>query len=264
MKHNINKIADDIESKGSLEMYWDYNDTLSEEQIAKIIKEEDGLNDIENEIWESNIDYIRESVTEAIKQYCKEHDIELNEEETDELRMECEGRYNFDIDDLIKNSSAHIRVQLNTNEDMIEMRQGIENETIRMFRKRFKGKFKLKDLKQEVANCPGYSNFNFYFKVAGKDILVMREQVQKGYLTLRQGLFFGLFDSFNGGGSILEIELLGEVKLWLKDWRIKDAKDAVIKRLLNETSKYYDAAIIGDSRKYGVQQVYGLAKWQEW
>ena len=264
LKHNINKIADEIESESSLEMYWDYRDSLSEEQILKIITKEDGLNEVENDIWESYIDYISENVRDVIKQYCKENNIELSDEEFEELRDECEGRFKFDFNGLIKNSHANIRVQLNTNEDTIDMQQGIENETIRMFRKRFKGKFSLKDLKREVANCPGYSNFNFYFKVSGKDILEVRKQLQEGYLTLRKGLFFGLFDSFNGGGSILEMELLGEVKLYLKDWRIKDDKDAVVKRLDGENSKYYDVVIVGDSRKYGIQQVYGLSSWQEW
>src|SRR3990167_3918290 len=264
LKHNINKIADEIESEGSLEMYWNYSDMLSEEQIVKIIEEEGGLNDAENELYESNIDYISENVRDVTKQYCKENNIELSDEEFEELRDECEGRFKFDFNGLIKNSHANIRVQLNTNEDMIDTQQGEENETIRMFRKRFKGKFRIKDLKREVANCPGYSNFNFYFKVSGEDILKMREQLQEGYLTLRKGLFFGLFDSFNGGGSILEMELLGEVKLYLKDWRIKDDKDAVVKRLDGENSKYYDVVIVGDSRKYGIQQVYGLSSWQEW
>src|SRR3990167_6493836 len=163
LKHNINKIADEIESEGSLEMYWNYSDMLSEEQIVKIIEEEGGLNDAEN-------------VMDVTKQYCKENNIELSDEEFEELRDECEGRFKFDFNGLIKNSHANIRVQLNTNEDMIDTQQGEENETIRMFRKRFKGKFRIKDLKREVANCPGYSNFNFYFKVSGEDILKMREQ----------------------------------------------------------------------------------------
>ena len=44
----------------------------------------------------------------------------------------------------------------------------------------------------------------------------------------------------------------------------KDVKDAVANRLLGNNSKYYDAAIIGDSKKYGIQTTYGLSSWQEW
>ena len=36
------------------EYYWDYREELSKEQIEKIIKEEDGLFDVENEIYENN------------------------------------------------------------------------------------------------------------------------------------------------------------------------------------------------------------------
>ena len=265
-KHNINKIANEIESEFGLEIYWDYKDELSEEQILKIILEEDGLMEVEDELYEHNIDYISETVTEAIKEYCKKHDIELDDEELDELRMECESRFKFDINGLLNNSSAHIRVQLNTNEGMIDTNEGMKNETVRMFRKRFRNKFRLTDLQKEINNCSGYGNFNFYFKVSGSDILVLKEQVQQGYILLRKGLFFGLFDSFNGGGSILEMELLKDINLNLKDWRIKDDKEAVVKRLLNDTSIYYGVSIIGDSKKYGIQQVYGLisSAWKEW
>lgn len=265
MKHDIQKIADEIEANGYLEMYCDYNDKLSEEQIMKIILEEDGLDDIQMELWDWNIDYISDTVREAIQRYCKEKEIELDDEEQDDLRMECESRFKFDIDGLLKNSSADIRVQLNTNEDMIRTEEGMHNETVQMFRKRFKGKFRIKDLQKEIDNCTcDYANFNFYFKILGKDILELRKQVKEGYILLRKGLFFGLFDNVNGSGSVLEILLLGDVKLCLKDWRIRDNKEEVMRRLVGETSNYYNASIIGDSKKYGIQQTYGLARWQEW
>ena len=266
LKNDITKLADEIESEFGLEMYWDYNDSLSEEQIVRIIKEEDGLMDVENELYDFNIDYISETVTDAIKQYCERNDIELDDEELDELRQECESRYKFDINGLLNNSSAHIRVQLNTNQDMIDTNEGMKNETVCMFRRRFRNKFRLTDLQKEINNCSGYGNFNFYFKVFGSNILVLKEQVQQGYILLSKGLFFGLFDSFNGGGSVLDMELLSNVNLNLKDWRIKDDKDAVVKRLLHQDSKYYNVAIVGDSKKYGIQQTYGLTSsaWKEW
>jgi len=266
LKHNISKIADEIESEGSLEMYWDYRDRLSEEQVLKIITDEDGLNDVENELYESNIDYNSEVVRDIIDRYCKENNLELNEEEIDELRMECDGRFDLNIKGLLNNSQANIRVALLSNEDMIPIEDTKHSGTIEHFRKRFRNKFRMSDLKKEVLNCTSnYALITFYFRVSGDDILKLREEVLKGFITLRKGLFFGLFNSYEGSGSTLEMELLHSVTLNLKDWRVKDVKEAVIQRLQGNNSEYYGVKIMGDGiNKYGINQVYGLSRWQEW
>ncbi len=266
LKHSITKIADELESEGSLEMYWDYNDSLSEEQVLKVIIEEDGLNEVENELYESNIEYISERVTDSIKQYCKEHDIELDEEDADELRLECEGRFDSNMKGLLNNSQANIRVALLSNEDMIPTEDTKHSETVEHFRKRFRNKFKMGDLKKEVLNCTSnYALITFYFRISGEDILKLREEILKGFIILRKGLFFGLFNSYEGSGSTLEMELLHSITLNLKDWRVKDVKEEVIQRLLGNNSKYYGVSVKGDSiSKYGIQQTYGLSRWQEW
>ena len=266
LKHNISKIADELEANRDLQTYWDYRDELSEEQVLKIITEEDGLNDVENEIYENNIDYISDNVRDNIKEYLKDNNIELDEEELDELRMECEGRFDFNIKGLLNNSSAHIRVELYSNEDMIPVDDIKHSETAEEFRRRFRNKFRISDLKKEVLNCTtSYAIITFYFKISGDDILKLRDEVQKGFITLRKGLSFGLFDKMNGSGSTLDMELLHNITLNLKDWRLKDDKEAVVQRLQGNNSEYYRVKIVGDSiSKYGIQQVYGLSRWQEW
>src|SRR3990167_7688917 len=95
MKHNIVKLAEDIKSEYRLETYWDYRDEMTKEQVMKIIIEEDGLMDVNNEIWEQNIDCNCEVVLDAVKDYLRKNDIELDKDEREELIQECEDRFNF-------------------------------------------------------------------------------------------------------------------------------------------------------------------------
>lgn len=259
-KIKISEIAENLEKSGDLEMYWDYRDSLSEEQVLKIIKEEEGLYEVENEIYENNLDYINEIISDRIK------NLELTEEEQEELREECQSRFNFNIEGLIKNSSINIRIELLSNEDMIYYEDWKHSGTIKDFKKRFKGHFKVKDLEKEFNNLTNdYALITFYFKTSGKDILVLREQVLKGFITLRKGLEFGLFNSWIGGGSVLEIPLIKEITLNLEDWRIKNDKEEIIKRLKEGNKEsYYSLNIKADNlSKYGIQEVYGLCSWQE-
>ena len=96
---DINKIADEIEKQKDLTFYWDYNDKLTDEQIIKIIIEEEGLDEVENEIYDNNMDYIFENVEESIKEYSEENNLNLTEEEQEELRYECESRFDFNFKD---------------------------------------------------------------------------------------------------------------------------------------------------------------------
>lgn len=268
-KADINQIVGDLEKSYNLNMYWDYNDSLTEEQIIKIIKEEEGLNEVENELYEFNYGYIDETIDNSINEYLKDKNLTLTEEEREELKDECKERFNFDIEQLIRQSNIHIRIELLSNEDMIYYADWKHSDTIKDFKKRFKGHFKVKDLETEFNNLPNdYALITFFFNVRGLDILKLREQVLKGYITLKKGLEFGLFNSWIGGGSVLEIPLLKDITINLNDWRIKNDKEEVIK-LLKEGQKesYYKASIKADNiSKYGIQQTYGLTSegWREW
>lgn len=256
---DIQKIADDLEVKGELQMYWDYRDTLSEEQIIKILTEEEGLINVEMDIWENNSDFVGERVRNLDLK-----ELGLTEEQEEELIQECESRFNLNIDGLIKNSQINIRVELLSNEDMICFvdNQYKGSETIKEFKRVFRSKYKKEDLNKEINNAGDYALFCFYFRVRGLDILKLREQILKGFITLRKGLQFGFFNSWVGSGSVLEIELLKEIKLNLKDWRIKNNKEAIIKGLKEGTKSYYGVSIKSDNlNKYGLQTTYGLSSW---
>jgi hypothetical protein len=266
---SITELANRIEKESNLQMYWDYRDSLSSEQIIKIIREEEGLNEIENEIYDNNVGYIFEIVSDRVKEYLEENNIKLSYEEKGDLIQECECRFNFNINDLIKNSQIKIRLDLLSNEDMICFvdNQYKGSETIKAFKKRFLRAYKKEDLDKEILNVMNdYGLFSFYFNVKGLDILKFREQVLSGYITLRKGINFGIFNSWVGGGSVLEMSLLRDITLNIKDWRIKDKKEEIIKALEGEKS-YYSVKVVADEiDKYGIQEVYGLTSegWIEW
>jgi len=275
-KPNITELADRIEKEGNLIMYWDYNDKLTDEQIIKIITEEEGLNDIENEIYENNLDYNSEIITDRINEFLEENNLSLTEEEKEELRYECESRFNWDIKGLLKNSESKIRITLQNNYDMIcfdEYRQGdflknIKKDfVVKEFMRVFKNKYDKKEFEEELNNVFNYGNFTFYFKVSGDNILTLREQVLNGFIELNKECGFGLFDNFNGGGSLMEMELKEDIKLCLKDWRLKNKKEEILNKLNEKYSDvgYWNVSIESDDEGYGIQQVYGLTgeSWKE-
>jgi len=273
---DINKIADEIEKQKDLTFYWDYNDKLTDEQIIKIIIEEEGLDEVENEIYDNNMDYIFENVEESIKEYSEENNLNLTEEEQEELRYECESRFDFNFKGLLKNSSSNIRVTLENNYDIISFenyRQGDflknikKDYVVKEFLRVFKKKYDKKELEEELNNVFDYGNFTFYFNISGENILNLREQVLKGFIELKKGCYFGLFDSGNGGGSLMDMKLKENIKLYLKDWRLKNKKDEILNKLNEKYSGigYWEVNIQADEIiHYGIEEVYGLGSWGEY
>lgn len=127
------KIVKEIEANQP-EFYWDYNDSLSEDQVTKILTEENGLNDVECEIWEMNVDYIceleRECIKNALEQFEDEirekvypdYEIEFFEIEAvyddfrDDLQDYVEVDFNFN-DLLLNTGNVPVRVQMYSNYD---------------------------------------------------------------------------------------------------------------------------------------------------
>ncbi len=236
--------------KSDLCFYWNYNDKLNNEQIINILLEEDGLNETINNIYEYNIDYISKQIHNIIKE-------ELNEQQkTDEILKEqlyetLQDNYKFEIDYLINNSSINLRVTLMTNEDLIYLKEGFKNDTIKKFMKTFKGCYDKKELQEEYKNVMGsdYAHITFYFKVSGNSILRLREQIQKGQIILNKAKF-GLFNYYVGAGSILECNIKKPITLNLKNW-------------CNSKSSYYNVYICDDKKSYGIQETYNLSYWIE-
>ena len=109
------KIIEYIE-KHQPEVYWDYRESLSKSQIAKIISEKDGLLEVENEIDEYNLDYMFElranTATEVLKLFAQELEAELGaqNEWEDDFKVWAEDYICVDINirGLIRNTNDEI------------------------------------------------------------------------------------------------------------------------------------------------------------
>lgn len=248
------------DNKFSLFTYWDYRDKLSEEQILKIITEEDGLSDIEDEIYENNFDYIEDEILSIINQSLSEEE-ETDEELKEFLRDEIKYNWNFNFEDLFKNSSCRLRIDLETNEDFgfIPSMREKTGEYYKLLKQRFKGVITETDLNDEINEFVGsdYGKLSFFFKVSGENILKLREEYQKGQITLKKGLGCGLFNNYLGCGGILEIKTIKPIKLNIKNWTNK--------RNPEYNNGYYNLSLNLDKVSYGIQETYYLTGecWRE-
>lgn len=130
----IKQIKEKLRNMKSPQVYWDYRDELSEEQIGKIIDSPEGLNDVENEIfennWDNNYELEQEHIVDALGYFetelAEELHIETEELDLKELARElCDEFLDYvsvdmNIKGLISNSrSVNCRVQLYSNYDCI-------------------------------------------------------------------------------------------------------------------------------------------------
>jgi len=247
----INRV---LKSVGEIGFYWDYNDELSEEQILKIF-DEDGLADVENDIYDNSMEYMDEEIYKIM-------DNELNEkEQTDEelkesLREKLQENYNLNIKDLLKNSSVRLRCELETNEEFMVMDDYKKTEYYKLIKKVFKDVFKVKDLNEEINSfCgSGYSKLVFFFKVSGENILKLRDELQSNKITFNK-VGCGFFNNWMGCGGMLDLEMLKPITLNINNWTNNKDND-----------KYYNISVKLDKQKYGINEVYGLVGdcWREY
>lgn len=135
----IQKIKDKLNSMPYPKVYWDYRDQLSSEQINTILTKKEGLNDVEVEIWENNIDYSYDleikHLEDVLGYFKSELEEELGEEpDLEELSKELRDEFldllgvDTNIKDLIRNSrSVNCRVQLYSNYDCINSNWYVES-----------------------------------------------------------------------------------------------------------------------------------------
>ena len=127
----LQKIKDRLNTMENPKVYWDYRDQLSEEQVGKIISGPEGLNDVENEIFDYNMDCSYEleqsHIIACLGYFKSELEEELGEdvdlkEIAQELRDELLDFISVDmgIKGLIRNSNnPNARVTLYSNYDCI-------------------------------------------------------------------------------------------------------------------------------------------------
>lgn len=96
--------------KNQPSVYWGYDDVLSKEQIAKIIANEDGLYDVEDELNDNNLDYYCGLEDDVIKLVIVEFDFSESLNENEEFTDFCREHICIDmnIDQLFRNTGKII------------------------------------------------------------------------------------------------------------------------------------------------------------
>ena len=236
------------------EIYWDYRDSLSEKQIYKIITEEDGLNEVENEIYLNNIEYLNDEINNFLNDNLSEEEL-LDDGLREYLNEEIEARYNTNIDGLISNSGARMRIMIQTNEEYLFIPNYKNTEYYKFLKERFNGYFNVKDLKDEIESFIGsdYGKLVFFFNVSGNSILKLREEYLSGKITINKDINAGFINDDTGCGGTLDLKLKKPITLNLKDWTEKG-------------ESYYSVDLSLDSYKYGVQETYNLTNecWRDY
>lgn len=276
----------ELNQRYPLEIYWDYRDELSSEQIAKII--EGNECEVEEDIWSMNQDHIWELESERLKEAFENvnTDDTLDYEDVrDELRDELLDYLYVDtnLKDLISRAGAiNVRVEMLSNYDCINshhfetyggggyeyqdsyfgdmvdalnlnpkkvkqmlIEKGIE--TFGSWRNKpyrdGKEYVSYEDFWQELENsCCGANLLTFMGTIDLTDYLNRDKEVVK--VTVPKGNFCGLYSSFQGGGSVLEMELK-------KDFTVK-----------LDTKNYFGYRMELDENSFGysISDVYGMSQ----
>jgi hypothetical protein len=231
-------------------VYWDYQDKLSLEQVDKLMKSQDNYYELENDLWERNIDYICDLEHEVLKNMQNEFS-ELEDFEISELREEFMEYINtdFNIEQLIRNTpDVRIRVVIHSNYEGVSYTdRGTgdfkDSDYIREVRKLLKGKIDEKSFQVELDNiCSCVNQFIFYFKSDVHSLIGINEKFKKS-ITIPKEAWAGFYDSWNGSGSVLEVKLLEDITLKKQYWKTE-----------------YDVIdiVLDEAHKYSVEKVYGL------
>lgn len=266
-----------------LELYWDYRyDSLSNEHIQKIV--EGNAHEVYEEIMEMNLDHIctieDERLKEAFNEVNKDEDLNYDDVR-DELKDNLLDYLYVDInlEELIdRTNPINVRIEMLSNYDCINSHYfegsysyeksyfGDMVDTLNLNPKIVKGMLEsngiecegnwedipsrngngyvsYKDFLQEIENSScGANLLTFMGTINLSDYIDRKESIKK--VTVPKGNFCGLFSSYQGGGSVLEMELKRDftVKLGTKDYY------------------GYKMEIDNSSGGYSMQEVYGLSQ----
>jgi hypothetical protein len=206
--------------KNQPEVYWDYREELSKEQIQTILNEEDGLNNVENEIWEMNIDHRWELEINLAKNAIEEFELDITPEEFREEFMDfmC---VNLNVKQLVNNvGEITMLLYMYSNYDCTNSFDTMEtSEYLRQVYKRVKTGVKKEDFMYEHSNgAYGGSLFCFVFKMNIFDILDLKRDMKKAKkLLIPKGTQFGFFSSFQGSSSVFDKVTYQDMKINIRE-----------------------------------------------
>ena len=198
------KVVEYIENNQP-EMYWDYNDSLSKDQVSKILESEDGLMDLENELYEMNLDYLWDIENDFLKSVYDDFEVDIDFDDFKEDFQEyvC---IDMNFNQLLSNTpdiTALILVHSNYDcatsmSDINESESYLNDVWLRSKTGCLK-----KDFQWEASQIYGGSLLAFVFKTDVKNLIDIKSSF-KTSITIPKGTQYGFFSSFVGSGSPFE------------------------------------------------------------
>ena len=225
-------------------LYYDFRDKLEVEDI-KLLMKEDGLFELEETLFELNVDYLAELEEDAVNDMIK--DLEIPEELEEEAR-ELFAEYkmlDLNTKQLLENTNVVVRIEINSNYEGISyMENPEESEYLKEILPLISHAIDKEELEREIINNSGNASvFTAVFSTSADNLVGLDKLIKEGKnIIIPHNAIFGLFDSFTGSGSIMEINLKENLKLPIQ-WGQTEYDKITIK--------------IDDDDKYGFQSVFG-------
>lgn len=181
--------------------YYGYNDALSSENAIKYITEDDfNFFDIINE----------DNVFDEVRTLINNLNIKgLTEEDEEVLKEYCLDDWNYNLDELIKNGTYYIRLELHSNEDLIQLNNYKESDAFKGFVSQFGHKKELINTIKETPN--DYGTITIPLKIKGSDLEVFKKAWLKGKLKIAAGSEVYIYNSFIGGGTLSPFKLKNDI-----------------------------------------------------
>lgn len=249
---NLAEFKGILEKEKNIEIEcFDYRSEIDKDTILKVI--EKGKEDILQDFYDYNIDYICEVENEWIENILNDYEDEIRElfkdiESAKEFIQERVPGIDLNIDRLM-NHDITVLIPLYSNYDCTNSFDTLEaSDYLRQVLRRVKSGVLKEDFIWEHKNgAYGGSLFCFAFNCTLQEYLNLKEQVKNGkYLVIPKGTQYGFFSSFQGSSSPFEKETFQDFKLKIKE----NTKDYI--------PEYDHIGIIADiEQNYSLQQVFG-------
>jgi len=257
------KIEKDLESriinyckKNPIELYYDYRDTLEKDTIIKMLEADNGMQYLEEEVWENSIDYICELENEFTNNVFDEMDIDRDksEDENDIIELIRDHTIiDLNIKQLLRNTGdIDCIIPIYSNYDCCNSFNDPKepDSYLSDVYSRVKAGVKRAEYEYEFYNgAYGGSLFCFVFKTDIETLMDLKKQMKDGakYINIPKGTQFGFFSSFQGSASIFERVTYRNMKLRI------DGK-----------TEYETVDIIADvEQSYSLRDVFGGGGWMK-
>lgn len=187
------------------ELYWDYRDELSIEQIDAILSNQDVIMDIENELYEYNISYIIELEDELIKDIIEEFNIKFKtEKEKEEFKYFCRDyiRTDVNINELIDREKVILFYETDYNVgETWSLNDKEERDELRLIKKALKIPWRDKEYDNALLMMFRQASYGgtlvIYFYTTLSEIL---PDIDKNTLCFKD-MHVAIINTYNGSGD---------------------------------------------------------------